>query len=302
MNIAHLITDPGLFIILSVSISLVVFVVKNFKMVNANLKVLIEFLEKFKKTDLAFRFGEFDKGMSENPYVANSWKEFRNTLVFSESVAIKGQDQSLAYENVSKAVSNIQTTVDPLYFFNEETLSFSKFNSKFLQAAPTLLTGMGPLFTFLNIAMAFSKVDFSTSESTIASISGLMSSMQVAALCSVFAVSASLIFILFEKLFYNKMCKLLIFKVQELMGALFDNISSEKFLIELLKETKLQNHCLVELLQNLPDSFNKSLYNSVSKTLVPYLENMLYGINTLNKTIKTTAKAANSGDAVDKLF
>ena len=98
------------------------------------------------------------------------------------------------------------------------------------------------------------------------------------------------------------MCKLLIFKVQELMGALFDNISSEKFLIELLKETKLQNHCLVELLQNLPDSFNKSLYNSVSKTLVPYLENMLYGINTLNKTIKTTAKAANSGDAVDKLF
>jgi len=36
--------------------------------------------------------------------------------------------------------------------------------------------------------------------------------------------------------------------------------------------------------------------------LVPYLENMLYGINTLNKTIKTTAKAANSGDAVDKLF
>jgi len=126
--------------------------------------------------------------------------------------------------------------------------------------------------------------------------------MQVAALCSVFALSASLIFILFEKLFYNKMCKLLIFKVQELMGALFDNISSEKFLIELLKETKLQNHCLVELLQNLPDSFNKSLYNSVSKTLVPYLENMLYGINTLNKTIKTTAKAANSGDAVDKLF
>lgn len=302
MKFLHILTDPGILIILGTAISLIVFVVKNFQMVNSNLTWFLQFLEKFKKTDLSYRFGEFDKGMSSNPYFASAWKEFRNTLVFSESIAIKNQDNSVAYENVSKAVNNIQTTVDPLYFFNEDTLISSKFNSKFLQSAPTLLTGMGPLFTFLNIAFAFSKVDFSTPESTIASISGLMASMQIAALCSVLAVSASLIFILFEKIYYNKMCKIQLLKAQELIGALFDNISSEKFLIELLRETKIQNHSLVELLQNLPEHFNKSLYNSVSKTLVPYLENLLYGINTLNKTIKTSAKNNNSGDVVDKLF
>ena len=60
--------------------------------------------------------------------------------------------------------------------FNEETLILSKYNSKFISAIPTVLTGFGPLFTFLNIAIAFGKIDFSTQERTISSVAGLMSS------------------------------------------------------------------------------------------------------------------------------
>ena len=105
-----------------------------------------------------------------------------------------------------------------------------------------------------------------------------------------------------ERLLYNIKCKTPLNEIQNHLYKIFDSVTSEKFLIELLRETKIQNHSLVELLQNLPEHFNKSLYNSVSKTLVPYLENLLYGINTLNKTIKTSAKNNNSGDVVDKLF
>ena len=298
--------DPAIIIILAAFVSSLVFIVKKFTFVNSNLIWLINFLSKFKKSDLSYRFGEFDKVISQNSYVSSVWHEFRNTLVFSESVAIKKQDNSVAFQNVSQAVNSIQTTVDPLYFFNEDSLVSSKYNSKFVQIAPTILTGLGPLFTFLNIAIAFTRVDFSNQETTISSVANLMSSMQVAALCSVLAVSASLIFMLFEKIYYNKMCRVPMLRVQELLYGLFDNISSEKFLIELLKETKIQNSNLTGLLNKLPEQFRVALDSSVAKSIVPYMENLLFGINNLNDSIKKLKiqdkHTGSDGDVVDKLF
>lgn len=298
--------DPAIIIILAAFVSSLVFIVKKFTFVNSNLIWLINFLSKFKKSDLSYRFGEFDKVISQNSYVSSVWHEFRNTLVFSESVAIKKQDNSVAFQNVSQAVNSIQTTVDPLYFFNEDSLVSSKYNSKFVQIAPTILTGLGPLFTFLNIAIAFTRVDFSNQETTISSVANLMSSMQVAALCSVLAVSASLIFMLFEKIYYNKMCRVPMLRVQELLYGLFDNISSEKFLIELLKETKIQNSNLTGLLNKLPEQFRVALDSSVAKSIVPYMENLLFGINNLNDSIQKLKiqdkHTGSDGDVVDKLF
>lgn len=306
MNFMKFIFDPAIIIILAAFVSSLVFIVKKFTFVNSNLIWLINFLSKFKKSDLSYRFGEFDKVISQNSYVSSVWHEFRNTLVFSESVAIKKQDNSVAFQNVSQAVNSIQTTVDPLYFFNEDSLVSSKYNSKFVQIAPTILTGLGPLFTFLNIAIAFTRVDFSNQETTISSVANLMSSMQVAALCSVLAVSASLIFMFFEKIYYNMMCRVPMLRVQELLYGLFDNISSEKFLIELLKETKIQNSNLTGLLNKLPEQFRVALDSSVAKSIVPYMENLLFGINNLNDSIQKLKiqdkHTGSDGDVVDKLF
>ena len=200
MNILTYILDPAILLIVGTFIVVVVYCIKKFDYVNANLIWLIGFLKKYNKNDLSYRFSEFDKTISSQKYISNSWAEFKSTFVFSESVAIKNRNNGVAFQNVSNQVGNaIQTTSDPTYFFNEDSLVQSKYNSKFVQIVPTLLTGMGPLFTFLNIAIAFTKVDFSTQETTIASVSGLMSSMQIAALCSVLAVSSSLIFMFFEK-------------------------------------------------------------------------------------------------------
>ena len=236
-----------------------------------------------------------------NPYVANTWMEFKNTLVFSESVALKGQNNNLTYKEVSSTVQNIQTTVDPLYFFNEEALVTSKFNYKFMQSVSTILTGFGPLFTFLNIAIAFGKIDFSSQERTIASVAQLMSSMQIAALVSVFAVGSSLIFIVYEKITYNLLCKKPLAKVQDVIAKLFDNISSEKFLFELLRETKIQNNAMQHLIAALPNDFKIALNSGIAGNLVPYLENLIFGMNLMNKQMKEVAKASKS-DAVDELF
>ena len=132
MNILFILSDIPILIVILTFLFSIVYCIKNYRLVNKNLKILLAFISNYKKTDLNFRFKEIDEWMSANHYVANVWAEFKNTLVFSESVALKGRNNNLTYKEVSSTVQNIQTTVDPLYFFNEETLVTSRFNNKFL--------------------------------------------------------------------------------------------------------------------------------------------------------------------------
>ncbi len=302
MNILHILTDIPILIVIFTFIFSLIYCFKSYFKVNKNLKEFFAFISTFKKTDLNFRFKEIDEWMSYNPYVSTIWLEFKNTLVFSESVALKGKNNDLTYKEVSSTVQNIQTTVDPLYFFDEEALVKSQYNSKLIGALPTILTGLGPMFTFLNIAIAFGKLDFSSQETILSSVAGLMSSMQTAALVSVFAVSASLIFIMVEKIAFNRLCESELGKVQTTISRLFDNISSEKFLFELLKETKIQNNALSNLMAAMPDHFKIALNAGIAGNLVPYLENLIFGINQLNKGMKDVVKSAGKGDDVDDLF
>ena len=303
MNILlFIVTDPPILIVCLVFIFSTIFCWCKYTYVRKQLTYFYNFIKDFKKTDLNFRFKEIDEWMLNNPYVSICWSEFKNTFVFSESVALKTKNNDIMYKEVSSTVQNIQTTVDPLYFFNTEALVTSKFNYKFLQAIPTVLTGFGPLFTFMNIAIAFGRIDFSTQETTIASVAQLMSSMQVAALVSVFAVASSLIFMMFEKLLYARCCQRPLAKCQDKLSQLFDNISSEKFLLELLKETKIQNNSISNLISILPDNFKIALNAGIASNLVPYLENLIFGVNQLNKQIKETVKRASKSDDVDDLF
>lgn len=302
MTFTKIITDIPILIVLTVFISSLTYCFRSYIRTNKNLKELIAFLEGFKKNDLNFRFKEMDNWMLQNPYVSATWIEFRNTLVFSESIALKATGQDVKYKDVSSTVQNVQTTADPLYFFNEESLVSSKFNSKMISTIPTVLTGFGPLFTFLQIAMAFGKIDFSTQEKTISSLSGFLGTMQVAALVSVVAVSSCLIFLLIERIMYNKICKAPLGRVQELMGALFASISAEKFLYELLRESKVSNNSVANIMSGIPSEFRTAFNSTMATSLVPYLENLIFGINQLNRQLKENLKAQSRGDDVDDLF
>lgn len=301
MDLTKIISDVPILIVVLVFVASTIYCFTKYVATYKNLSILINFMAPFKRNDLNFRFKEIDNWMSGNPYVSAIWSEFKNTLVFSESIPLKAEGKDLKYQDISSTVQNIQTTVDPLYFFNEETLVTSKFNFKMVQTIPTVLTGFGPLFTFLNIAIAFGRIDFSTQEKTIASVSSFMTSMQTAALVSVIAVGSSLIYLMIERILYNKMCKTPLNKIQEIMGSLFASISSEKFLYELLRETKIQNNSAANLMTNIPAQFKTAFNSSMASNLVPYLENLIFGLNQLNKQLKEAAKA-NKSDDVDDLF
>ncbi len=273
--------DPVILAIIVLFIGVVVYYISKVKYINTSLNILTNILRSFKKGNIAYRFKELDDIFSNNPFISNYWVEFKNTLVFNEGITIKDQKM----RGISDDNSSIQCTVDSGYFFNEETLVNSKLNYKFISAVPTILTGLGPLFTFLHISVAFSKVDFATQEATIASVSSLLAAMKVAAMISVIAVGSSILFMIIERLLYKNMCKTPLNAFQLEMNKLFDNITSEKFLVELLKESKLQNNVLNGAFKTLPSQMKAAFDSSFKETLVPYLDNLIFSVNKLQDNI-----------------
>lgn len=293
--------NPALMVIFLFFAISVGYCILKYHKINKQMKILLNYLKKFKKNDLTFRFKEFDDGLTSNPYISNIWTEFRNTLVFDENVVLSNEKEDVVFENASQVVSGIQTTVDSAYFFNEENLITSKLNYKFIQVTPTLLTGMGPLFTFMHIAFAFANVDFTTNEATMATISNLISNMQIAALCSVFAVGESLIFLMLERLLYNYKCKQPLAEIQDCFYKLFDSVTSEKFLIELLKTTKIQNNSLTNAMKSMPQKFQEALTKSLASVMVPYLDNILFNLDKIKENNPNNL-AQKAIDSVDDLF
>jgi hypothetical protein len=114
MNFIKIITDIPILVVLITFISSTIYCFSKYAMVGKNLKAIILYMENFKKNDLNFRFKEIDSWMLQNPYVSAIWSEFKNTLVFSESIALKSNDQDMKYKDVSSTVQNVQTTSDTL--------------------------------------------------------------------------------------------------------------------------------------------------------------------------------------------
>lgn len=274
--------DPVILTIIAFFIFVVGYFITRVKYINTSLVFLTNVLRSFKKGNIVYRFKELDDIFSNNIFISNYWIEFKNTLVFNEGSTIGNEK----LKGINQDTSSIQCTIDSGYFFNEETLINSKLNYKFISAVPTILTGLGPLFTFLHISLAFSRVDFSTQEATITSISSLLASMKVAAMISVVAVGTSIIFIILERLLYKNMCKTPLNAFQLEMNKLFDSITSEKFLVELLKESKIQNNSLNNAFTTIPVQMKSAFDKSFKETLVPYLDNLIFSVNKLQENIK----------------
>ena len=295
MNYFDIISEPAIIIITAFFLFFMVTVLKNYTKTQHSLKEVYDFLHSLDKKEISYRFNDLNEFMMSNAYTTTAWEDFKKALVFPDKLYAASQS--------TKAIDNynpeIYLTIDSSYFFNEESLIHTKINYKFIQIMPTLLTGLGPFFTFLKMAIAFTSVDF-TSEEVNSTINGLITNIQMAALCSVFAVGYSLLFMFFEKVLYNRKCKKYYLLIQKELIRLFDVCTSEQFLLDLVKEAKIQNSDNERILQALPENFAKSVSKSIGEITTPYLENILYSLNKLNENIDKNN--GNNGDVVDKLF
>lgn len=293
MTFFNVLLEPAIIIITAVFLFFIITVLRNYSKVENNLKSILKVLTSLNKNELSYRFQELDNFMYSNTSVSTVWEDFKKALIFPDKLFVASQNQKTDLN------SDIYLTVDSSYFFNEETLIYSKINNKFIQTMPTLLTGLGPFFTFLKMVIAFTQVNFADDTNLTNSFNNLIANIQMAALCSVFAVGFSLLFMLIEKVMYNRMCKKYCLAIQKEFIRLFDVVTSEKFLIDLVKEAKIQNQTNEKLLKALPEEFAKSLAKSLSENTTPYLENILYSLNKLNETVD---KGNGGADVVDKLF
>lgn len=295
MTLLKIITEPAILIITVFFLFFIMTVLRNYSKVEKNLNSVYLFLKSLNKKELSYRFNELDNFMKENSFTSTSWEDFKKALIFPEKLYVASKNPT----SNGDFKPEIYLTIDASYFFNEDSLVYSKINHKFIQTMPTLLTGLGPFFTFLKMAVAFTEVNFSMESNVGQSLNSLIANIQIAALCSVFAVGFSLLFMFIEKIMYNKMCKKYYLAIQKELIRLFDVVTSEKFLIDLVKESKIQSVTSEKLLKSLPDNFAKAIEKSISNTTVPYLENILYSLNKLNESLNN---GNNGGDVVDKLF
>lgn len=294
MSLISIFTEPAILIIIFAFFCFIFLTVKNYLIVESNLKEIYAELQKIDKKEISYRFKQLDSYMSSNSYTSMIWEDFKKALIFPDKFYLASQSM----KNQSEPQSEIVLTIDAPYFFNEETLVSSKINHKFIQIMPTILTGLGPFFTFLKMAIAFRNVSFTEDTNVSTSLNSLIGNIQIAALCSVFAVGFSLLFMLIEKILYNRMCKSYYLLIQKEFVRLFDIVTSEKFLIDLVKEHKMQSMTSEKLLKALPENFAQAVSNSINESMTPYLENMLYSLNKLNEILGKN----NGGDVVDKLF
>ena len=294
MTLLGIITEPAILIITVFFLFFTMTVLKNYTRVEKNLNSVWEFLKTLNKKEISYRFRELDEFMSSNPYTNTSWEDFKKALIFPDKLFTASQNVKTGMNTAPE----IYLTIDASYFFNEDSLIYSKINHKFIQTMPTLLTGLGPFFTFLKMAIAFTNIDFSA-KAAEGSIAGLIANIQVAALCSVFAVGYSLLFMFVEKILYNRKCKKYYLLIQKEFIRLFDVCTSEQFLLDLVKESKMQSINNEKLLKAMPEDFAKAATKSIGEVTTPYLENILYSLNKLNETI---SKSSGDGDVVDKLF
>lgn len=293
MTLITIFTEPAILIITAIFMFFIITILGNYSKTEKNLKSVYSFLQGMNKKEISYRFNQLDEFMSGNVYTSTTWEDFKKALIFPEKLYTASQ----SVKNSGNYVPEVYLTVDASYFFNEETLIYSKINHKFIQVMPTLLTGLGPFFTFLKMAIAFTAVNFSAN-ATDGSLNGLIAGIQMAALCSVFAVGYSLLFMFIEKILYNRKCKKYYLLIQKEFIRLFDVCTSEQFLLDLVKESKIQGSNTEKLLKTLPADLAKAVSKSIGEVTTPYLENILYSLNKLNESMDK----GSGGDVVDKLF
>ena len=55
-------------------------------------------------------------------------------------------------------------------------------------------------------------------------------------------------------------------------------------------------------MSDIPVQFKTAFNTSMATNLVPYLENLIFGLNQLNKQLKESLKEKKNSDVVDELF
>jgi hypothetical protein len=211
-----------------------------------------------------------DKAKSSNhAVVKNLWREF---------------DESLVLDHREKGVYN---TLDAEHFFNPRTLASGITSNRLLAAAPSFLTAIGVLGTFVGLTMGLKGLHIESNE--IEALKGGIASMingaAIAFVTSVWGVGLSLLLNIFEKNTERRIINKIV-AIQQTIDFLFPRLPAEKSLVDISKNTSESSAALQELherigdrlqetISGVSDSMQEAFTNALNNVMAPAMQSLV---------------------------
>ena len=236
----------------------------------------------------------------ERNNLAEAWQEFEDSLI----------------EHPREAPEVVYKTDDSSLFFGEDRLLDQQLNLRFWNSVPALLVGLGILGTFVGLVWGlrpFAGIDFTEIEKIGDAIKTLLSGVSTAFVTSVWGMSVSLVFNLFEKRRMGRISQA-ITNLQRALDKLFTLTTQEaisfrqedelaqqtaalkSFSTDLANEIKSAmtkgRQEIIQELHNAPEAFSSAMAEQLSPTL-----------DSLNKAVEELQrqKEESSTDAIQRL-
>ena len=236
----------------------------------------------------------------ERNNLAEAWQEFEDSLIEHPR-----EDSEVVYK-----------TDDSSLFFGEDRLLDQQLNLRFWNSVPALLVGLGILGTFVGLVWGlrpFAGIDFTEIEEIGDAIKTLLSGVSTAFVTSVWGMSVSLVFNLFEKRRMGRISQA-ITNLQRALDKLFTLTTQEAILFrqedELAQQTAalksfstdLANEIksamtqgreeIIQELHNAPEAFSSAM----AEQLLPSLDNLNTAVEELRGQ-----REESSTDAIQRL-
>lgn len=264
---------------------------------------LFNILNNYKDKDIGLEYGNLVAEIEKSDKtLKNIWNEFDESLIKKQSL-----DGKLLIRN----------SIDSEYFFNKDTM-ISHIGSKLYSAIPGVLLGIGLLGTFFGLYVALVQLNVGDAEQLSDSIKLLINMAGVKFAASIWGLSLSILFTLFDKVLeFGLDTKLE--KIQKDINEMFERETAEqnldKILVENEQQTKALNGLATSLTEKISAEFNSflipkidsinehfnNLPNNISSSISQSLEKPLQNISDTVKNI-TTNQAEQSTQALETLI
>ncbi len=189
------------------------------------------------------RKATLNKALDQDPKVTGAlWREF---------------DESLVYSFDKTRLSN---TLDAEHFFNSATLAYGLTSSRLLSAAPTFLTAIGVLGTFIGLTLGLKDLQVNAEEvDTLKSgVSAMINGAAVAFMTSVWGVGLSLFLNMFEKIIERGALSK-IRDLQQQIDFLYPRLPAEHSLVQIAASSEDSKEALQELHERIGDRLQETV-------------------------------------------
>ena len=236
----------------------------------------------------------------ERNNLAEAWQEFEDSLIEHPR-----EDPEVVYK-----------TDDSSLFFGEDRLLDQQLNLRFWNSVPALLVGLGILGTFVGLVWGlrpFAGIDFTEIEEIGDAIKTLLSGVSTAFVTSVWGMSVSLVFNLFEKRRMGRISQA-ITNLQRALDKLFTLTTQEAILFrqedELAQQTAALKSFSTDLANEIKSAMTQGreeiiqeLHNAPEAFSSAMAEQLTPSLDSLNKAVEELQrqKEESSTDAIQRL-